>query len=299
MEFPQVNKENLKGIKYIVITPVRNESLYIERTIKSVTSQTIKPFEWIIVNDGSTDDTGKIIDRYSKEFPWIRPIHRENRGYRKAGAGVVEAFYDGYNSLKSDDWEFIVKLDGDLSFDIDYFEKCFEKFHQDQTLGIGGGTIYHEIAGKLKAEKTPIYHVRGATKIYRRECWYAIGGLLKVPGWDGIDEIKANMLGWKTKTFTDLKIVHHRYTGQADGTWRTWVKGGKANYIAGYHPLFMFFKCFKRLFQKPYFISSLGLFYGYISCYWDKTPQINDKMLIDYLRKQQLKRLFFRESILK
>jgi biofilm PGA synthesis N-glycosyltransferase PgaC len=290
---------NAKDIKYVVITPVRDEALYIEKTIESVTSQTVKPVEWVIVNDGSTDDTGKIIDRYSKEYPWIHTVHRENRGFRKSGGGVIEAFYDGYDSLKSENWGFIVKLDGDLSFEGDYFEKCFERFNKDQTLGIGGGTIYHDIGGYMRPERTPVFHVRGATKIYTRECWNGIGGLIRVPGWDGIDEVKANMLGWKTMTFSDLKIAHHRYTGEADGTWRNWVKGGRANYISGYHPLFMFFKCIKRLFQKPYVLSSIGLLYGYISGYWEKVPQIDDRSLIDYLRKQQLRRLFFRKSIWK
>ena len=38
--------------------------------------------------------------------------------------------------------------------------------------------------------------MRGATKIYKRDCWEAIGGLWVAPGWDTIDEVKANMLGW-------------------------------------------------------------------------------------------------------
>jgi len=187
---------NSKDIQYVIITPVRDEALYIEKTIESVASQTIKPVEWVIVNDGSTDDTGKIIDQYSKNYPWMHIIHRENRGFRKSGGGVIEAFYDGYNSLKSKDWDFIVKLDGDLSFKQDYFEGCFERFRANPKLGIAGGTICHLINGILKPEKNPQFHVRGATKIYRKVCWDAIGGLIKAPGWDAVDEVKANMLGW-------------------------------------------------------------------------------------------------------
>ena len=285
--------------RYIIISPVRDEEEYIEKTIQSVINQTIKPIEWVIVNDGSTDNTGEIIDKYAEQYPWIHTIHRENRGFRKPAGGVIEAFYDGYNSLKSKDWHFIVKLDGDLSFENNYFESCFEEFKKNLKLGIGGGMIYHNISGHLKLETHPIFHVRGATKIYKKECWNAIGGLIKAPGWDTLDEVKANMLGWQTQSFQKLKAIHYRYTGSADGTWRNVVKYGMANYISGYHPLFMLLKCFKRIMQKPYVLGSVGLFYGFISGYIKRIPQVDDRELIKYLRDQQLRRLLFKSSIWK
>ena len=87
-------------------------------------------------------------------------------------------------------------------------------------------------AVKVESKGDPAFHVRGATKIYRHACWVAIGGLLRETGWDTYDEVKANMLGWETRTFDGLQLVHHRETGGADGTWKNWVKNGRANYIA-------------------------------------------------------------------
>jgi glycosyltransferase involved in cell wall biosynthesis len=286
-------------IKYIIITPARDEEEYIEKTIKSVTSQTVRPVEWVIIDDGSTDNTCKIINEYSKQYPWIYPIHRENRGFRKAGGGVMEAFYEGYSWVKTKNWHYIVKLDGDLSFQESYFQDCFQRFENNPKLGIAGGMIYHNLNGRLEPESTPVFHVRGATKIYRKECWDAIGELMKAQGWDTLDEVKANMLGWKTQSFTDLKVIHHRYTGDADGVWRNFVKNGRANYISGYHPLFMFLKCLKRIFQKPYIIGSFGLFYGFASGYSKRIPQVGDKTLVSYLRREQIRRLFLRPSIWK
>lgn len=285
--------------RYIIITPVRDEEEYIEKTIQSVINQTIKPIEWVIVNDGSTDNTGNIIDKYAEQYPWIHAIHRGNRGFRKPAGGELESFYEGYNSLKAADWDFIVKLDGDLSFEKNYFERCFEHFRKNTKLGIGGGMIYHNINGVMKLEKHPLFHVRGATKIYRKECWRAFGGFIKSPGWDTLDEVKANMLGWQTKSFSDLKITHHRYTGTAEGRWRNSVTNGMANYISGYHPLFMFFKCIKRVLQKPYIIGPIGLFYGFFSGYIKRVPQVDDRELINYLRNQQLRRLLLKSSIWK
>ena len=191
----------VQDIKYVVITPVRDEENYMEEMVRCVSSQTIPPAEWVIVDDGSTDRTGDIVDHYAALLPWIRVVHRVNRGFRKSGGGVMEAFYDGYHAIQCNDWDFIVKLDGDLTLPGNYFERCFEHFETDPELGIGGGDIYHDFGGVQKLEANPKFHVRGATKIYRRACWEAIGGLWRAPGWDTIDEVKANMLGWKTYSF--------------------------------------------------------------------------------------------------
>jgi glycosyltransferase involved in cell wall biosynthesis len=285
--------------KYVIITPARDEEEYLEKTILSVVAQTTRPVQWIIVNDGSRDSTGAIIDRYAALYPWITARHRSNRGFREAGGGVIDTFYDGYAQIESSEWDFLVKLDADLSFSVDYFERCFSEFAVDPRLGIGGGGIYHEEGGELKLEENPKFHVRGATKIYKRECWDKLGGLLRAPGWDTVDELKANMLGWSTRSFLDLRVSHYRFTGTADGAWKDCIKNGRANYITGYHPFFMLVKCIRRFVRGPYSIGSAALLWGYLSSYWRHTPQVQDRKLISYTRTQQMRRLLFLDSIWK
>jgi biofilm PGA synthesis N-glycosyltransferase PgaC len=286
-------------IEYIIITPVRDEARYIEKTIASVTCQTVLPSQWIIVDDGSTDGTSEILDIHASHACWITVIHKENRGYRAAGGGVMEAFYTGYSVLKNDSWDFIVKLDGDLSFASDYFEQCFKIFGTDLKLGIGGGTICQLDDTQLKVDSVgdPPFHVRGATKIYRRACWEKIAPLVKAPGWDTIDEVRANLRGWTTRTFTNLKLIQHKSTGAVDGNWRNWFKNGRANYLTGYHPLFMLAKCIKRASRKPFLVESTALFIGYFTGYFKKLPQAADEETIHYLRRQQIRRLLLKPSI--
>lgn len=283
--------------RYVIITPVRDEEKYLEATIESVRRQTLLPSEWIIVDDGSTDRTGEILDRIAAQLPWVRVIHRTNRGFRKSGGGVMEAFYDGYHAVRCSDWDFIVKLDGDLSFAPEYFEKCWEYFRKDPDLGIGGGEIHHDLSGELKPEANPTFHVRGATKIYRRACWEAIGGLWQAPGWDTIDEVKANMLGWKTYTFSDLHLLHHRFTGSEEGLLRDRVKHGLACYISGYHPLYVTASCLRRLTQRPYGIGSLAIMYGFLKAHVTRPARLEDRSYVAYIRRQQLRRLCGMQTI--
>jgi biofilm PGA synthesis N-glycosyltransferase PgaC len=288
---------NPTSINFVVITPVRDEEQHLESTIKSMIQQTVRPKEWVIVDDGSTDGTARIIDDYANRYPWIRAVHRPNRGFRKSGGGVVEAFYQGYSEITYSEWDYIIKFDGDLSFEPTYFEDCFAEFHHDSTLGVGGGMICYLIEGRKVFEDAPAFHVRGATKIYRKACWDGIGGLLRAPGWDTFDEVKANSLGWKTRSFPQLHLVHHRETGAADGVWRSLVKYGRANYICGYHPLFMISKSLVRLTKKPYVLGSIGLIYGFVSAYFLKIKRVDDISTIEYLRSQQLRRLFGGETM--
>jgi len=284
---------------YVVVTPVRDEEAYLPKTIESMVAQTILPRQWVIVNDGSTDSTGQLIDDAARQYPWVRGVHRADRGSRKWGAGIIEAFYDGYHALGATNWQFMSKLDGDLSFEPDYFERMLDKFHGDPRLGVGGGVLYHEEGGRRVLEKNPEFHVRGGVKIFRRECWESIEGLWVGPGSDTVDEVKANMLGWTSKSFLDIQMTHHRFTGSSWGRWGGLVKDGKIDYVTGYHPLFLAAKSIIRLFRKPFLIGSVAHVYGYLSARIQRMPRVDDPKVIGYLRQQQLARLFGGNTIWK
>lgn len=285
---------------YAVITPVRNEGEHLAKTISSMSDQTMKPLLWVLVNDGSSDNTGEIAESAARKHSWIRVLQRPDRGFRKPGGGVVEAFNDGYALVEPLTWDFLVKLDGDLAFAPDYFQKCLAHFEADPELGVGGGRVYTSVNGRFVEDSPndPWFHVRGATKIYRRAAWKAIGGLLASPGWDTLDELKVNMLGWKSYSFKELRVHQLKPTGSVDGTWKTWFKNGQANYITGYHPAFMAAKCLKRAFVAPFFIGATGLACGYLKGYLGKQiERVNDPALIGYIHTQQIRKLTFRSSI--
>lgn len=276
--------------RYVILSPVHNEEDYIEKTIGSVISQKIKPIEWIIINDGSTDRTKQIVQKYSLEFPWIKIVDRPRRGYRPGG-GVVEAFYDGFSNIKNKDYDFIVKLDGDISFEESYFEEIFKRFSENPRLGIASGNTFCLDKGKLVLEDCHEDHTRGASKVYRKKCFEQIGGLKSTLGWDIIDELQAQMFEWQTKNYRELVIVHHRKMGSRGGISKGNFRSGYTAYKIGYHPLYMVLRSIYRMIDRPYIVGGVVLFYGYLKAALNKENLIIDQESVAFLRKKQLKRL--------
>lgn len=282
--------------RYLIITPARNEEGFIEQTIRSVISQTILPLVWVIVDDGSTDGTAAIVRRYQESYPFIRLLSRTDRGYKKAGYADLENFNFGLRSVEAlaSSCDFVAKLDADLAFAKDYYEELFRRFAAEPGLGIAGGHCYQQNSGRLFRERIPDFHVRGATKVYRHRCLAEIGPLAEVPGWDGVDELRARMKGWVTWSYRDLPVTHLRATtSAASGAHRGSLAQGRISYFLGYHPLFLTARAAKRMLEPPILTGGLAMLAGYISGWLARASRFEDLEFQKYLRREQLRRLFY------
>jgi len=293
--FQDIHRQNT-STRYVVITPVKNEAQYIELTLKSMIQQTIIPITWVIVNDGSQDDTERIVKKYTDQHGWIRLVNRPGDALRKRGKGVVEAFYDGFETV-NEDYDFIVKLDGDVSFDPDYFESLLSEFANDPQLGIAGGGLYEQPDGVTWKLNTSKDHVRGATKMYRRECFEAIGGLKTSMGWDGIDEWTALSKGWKVRSFVHYKFLHYRYTGAATGYLKSFYEQGYGAYRMGYNPFYLIARGFRRMLDRPYLIGGFAMIWAFFIAWFRREELLADQEVVRFIRRTQMKkimRLFLR-----
>src|SRR5438132_4460527 len=91
-------------IRYVVITPVRNEAEFLPLLIDSLVRQTIKPQQWVVVDDGSSDGTAEIAADAARVHSWISVVRRADRGNREPGRGVIQAFSEGYLQLRGE-WD--------------------------------------------------------------------------------------------------------------------------------------------------------------------------------------------------
>lgn len=271
--------------RYVVISPVRNEEEYIRLTLDSVVAQTLRPAQWIIVNDGSTDRTADIVREYMAAHPWICLVELSDRGYYFPGTGVVQVFNQGFAAIAVPDWEFVVKLDVDLSFDPDYFERLIERFHSNPKLGMASGLPLLPLQGGWVPEGVLDDHPVGPSKVYRRACFEQSGGLKPVPGWDLADLLAAQMNGWHTACFKDILLKHYRISGVRRGsTWSRAKLQGSFEYRHGYALHYTILKALHHVRDRESAIGAAARISGYLQAWLTRQPHLFDADMRAFLR---------------
>jgi glycosyltransferase involved in cell wall biosynthesis len=279
-------------LTYVLITAARNEADLIELTIKSVVAQTVLPVKWVIVDDGSTDNTGEIVTRYAAVYPWIELVQMPERGERHF-AGKAFSVKTGRERLNGICHDVVGNLDADVSFDPDYFEFLMARFAENAKLGVAG-TAFLERNRSYNYEIVGIEHVSGMIQMFRRECFEATGGYASVKsgGIDVIAVLTARTKGWETRTFTERFFVHHRSQGGAlhTGLAARW-QAGRKDYLLGNHPVWEFFRSFYQMRYSPYLIGGLLVLISYC---WQSMLGVERTMppdLMELRQGEQMKRL--------
>ncbi|MFZ6742781.1 glycosyltransferase [Undibacterium sp. JH2W] len=287
-----------KVVPLVIIAPVRDEADLIRLTLDSMVAQTVKPVEWIIVDDGSKDGTADIVREYAAQYPFIRLVQRQDRGFRKVGGGVVAAFKFGITQIEHKDYEYIAKLDGDMSFGPKYLEHMFEQFALEPKLAAVSGKVFREENGQKIEEIIIDEHVAGQFKLYRRTAFEEIGGFVEEVLWDGIDVHTARMKGWTTKSFLhpDAILMHHRLMGSSDkNVYRGRLRWGRGIWFMGYHPLYALASGVFRMREKPFVIGGLLIITGYLGAAIRRAPRYDNPEFREHLHRWQLgqiKKLF-------
>jgi poly-beta-1,6-N-acetyl-D-glucosamine synthase len=273
------------SLHYAVVTPVRNESENLERLARCLATQSVTPLRWLIVDTGSTDDTVVIAQALVVRIPFTQ---LERAGVEDAqpqrGAPIVRAFEDGLAQL-DDRADILVKLDADVSFEPDYFSRLLAAFERDPTLGIASGSAEEFDGVNWTMRPNTGGSVWGAARAYRRECLAQISPLEKSMGWDGIDEAKAQLHGWRTKTFAELRFRHHRLEGERDGRrWRAWSARGRAAHYMGYR---WWYLVLRSLHHTRHDLAALAMIGGYAAALIRRERVCSDTAVRSHLRRAQ------------
>jgi glycosyltransferase involved in cell wall biosynthesis len=282
---------------YVIVTPVKDEEMFLERTIRSVLSQTVPPSRWVIVDDGSCDRTPDIVRVYADRVDWISAVRIERDRERRLGSAESRAFAVGYELIRKQPHSFVVKLDGDLLLPDDYFDQMLCRFRENGRLGIASGVYLEKKNGEWREIAMPAYHATGAAKMVRTECFAAIGGFSTSPGWDTADEIKAWSKGWETMHFPELQIYHLKPEGSAQGASQTGRLHGEVYYACGGGKLFFLLKVLQRLLiGKPFVLGGISLLYGYLHAAVTRRPKLVTPQEAALYRKVLNQRILRRTS---
>jgi glycosyltransferase involved in cell wall biosynthesis len=278
--------------RYLLISPCRDEAGYLRRTLDSVAAQSVHPAVWVIVDDGSTDGTTAILEEYARRLPFLRVVRRTDRGHRKVGPGVVEAFYAGLETVRLEDFDYLCKLDMDLDLPVRYFELLMQRMERDPRVGTTSGKPWfvHPRSGALVPEICGDEISVGMTKFYRVACFKEIGGFVRQVMWDGIDCHRARMLGWIAESIDheSLRFIHLRPQGASHkGIWTGRVRIGFGQYFMGTSPLYHLAVVVYRLPAYPMLVGSAGMLWGYLKSWLMGLPRYDDLEFRRFLRSYQ------------
>jgi glycosyltransferase involved in cell wall biosynthesis len=262
------------------------------RTLDSVAAQTATPTSWVIVDDGSTDDTPRILAEYAARLPWLRVVRRDNRGKRSVGPGVIEAFNAGLATVDLSGFDYICKLDLDLDLPPQYFERLMERMEAQPRLGTTSGKPFfrHPRTGRTVLETCGDEMSVGMTKFYRTRCFAEIGGFVREVMWDGIDCHRCRMLGWSAKSFDepDLRFLHLRPMGSSEhGLWRGRMRHGRGQWFMGTSLAYMTASALYRMLEPPRFVGSFAMWLGYTTSMIAQRPRYDDAQFRAFLRRYQ------------
>ena len=285
------------GNGYVLISPCRDEADYMRQTLDSVVAQSLRPAKWVIVDDGSTDETPKILAEYAKSHNWIEIVTRSDRGKRAVGPGVIDAFYAGLSSINLDEFEYLCKLDLDLELPLTYFERVIERMQATPRMANFSGKPYlREKDGRLTSERLGDENAVGQVKLYRVSAFKEIGGFVRQVSWDGIDGHMCRMKGWiaKSEDRPDLRFIHLRQMGSSQHSiWVGRLRWGFGKYFMGSALYYVAAVAFYRMFEKPYIIGGWGILWGYLKAMFAGAPRFENREFRRFLRRFELQSLLF------
>ena len=286
----------MPGRRYAIVTPCRDEADHIRETIRTVVQQETPPAKWVIVDDGSTDETPAILREAAERQDFIEIVTRGDRGDRAVGGGVIEAVYAGLEEVDLGAFDYVCKLDADLELPPRYFSRMVEEMEREPLLGNFSGKVYLKLDdGRLVYERMGDENAIGAAKFYRVQCFREIGGFVKHVGWDGIDGHMCRLQGWLARSIDDpdIRIVHRRLMGSShQSIWHGRVRWGRIKWYQGSEFPYVLAVTAYRLFERPFIIGGLGILWGYLRSWMARAPRFDYPAFRRALRRFERLSLF-------
>ena len=223
-------------VKFSVVIPVYNVKSYLSECVNSVLYQTYDDYEIVLVDDGSTDGSSELCDKYAKEKLQVRAFHQKNQGVAAArNFGIGRAYGDYIIFVDSDDWidpktlEYIKKcIDNRKQIDVIIFSYAKEygdnsyikyviednQFSEDELSKVVYRRLFGLTNSELKHPESLEYMSTCWGKAYRKECLqnYKFQNIEKIGSFeDGL--FNMDVLNEKTTVvYINKPLYHYRYT---------------------------------------------------------------------------------------
>jgi biofilm PGA synthesis N-glycosyltransferase PgaC len=265
-------------MRMLVVVPFLNEERYLGELLQSISEQTRAPDRLLLVDDGSSDGSPAIADAFAGQHAYARVLRRPPRriGRDRLAHGMALAAFEWAVQGAEEEWDVAAKLDADLRLPASTLAALERELMDDPRLGIVGTYLVERGPdGVMARHRCPEDHVNGATKFYRRECHDDIAPIPALLGWDTIDEIRARMRGWATRSveLPEGDPLHMRPMGAHDGILRGFRRWGACAYTYGEHPLHILAVAVQRLADRPWVLGSANYVFGWLRAGLRRSPR--------------------------
>lgn len=279
----------------VVVTPCHNEENNLQALVNSLEMQALLPVAWVIVDDGSSDDTANRAEMLTEHIGWASVIRRPNNGLKRSFESKARAVNEAVQSLGVMSFAYVACVDADVMLPNSFLKSAVTRFESDPRLGVTGGRFVHPVNGQLRERKEPQSHVPGPAQVFRRETFEQVGGYqeLRHGGIDTVANYMARERGWTTSTFPELSFNHTRQVGTGGG--RTLRRAafhlGQQDWDLGNLVPFELLKITKDVFERPRLIGAMCRAAGYCWEGMRRSEQSTPESVRSFIRGEQRDRI--------
>ncbi len=227
-----------------MLTVMREQAALLSDLVATVRAQERRPSLWVIVDDGSADDTVARLQRLQAREPWIHAVAlpRSAQGDPRRRAELLTG---GFVALveraeaERIEFRYAANLDPDLRCPPQLWAELEARCDRDRSIGIASCVI-----GEVDDTGVVLRHrdvadglPRGELRMWRRECLHEVG-MQPVPRWAETTGLRARNRGWTTPVFEDL-LVEAAPPGVLRDGWRGFARHGAEGWEVGLHPLLL------------------------------------------------------------
>jgi glycosyltransferase involved in cell wall biosynthesis len=242
-------------LSYCVIIVARNAEQHISRTVDSILQQSVKPELVTIVDDGSTDETGRILEKYARRISSVKVLTKPDLGYdiRRVPSNINLAW--DYNARVGFKTVFFMISGDDCVYPPTYAGVLIRRMEGNARVVIASGRP--SAGGNLTGEHSP----SGSGRMVTSRFWGNAGGYPSKAGWETWLLYRAAQMGLETRLYDDVHFEHARPRG-AQHRFTYW---GAAMGGLGYHPLYALGRIGKNALVRSMGVKgSMNLLRGYL-----------------------------------